>query len=139
GWRRQGAGVDPVVPAQRPVPEPVGRFEIEAGVAYIDDVTRAEVVVEPDRVVGVDVDAAVRGVAVPLLAHAPRRGVHVLPRVRDVRGPLDVLRVVRVRPGAEAEAGRAHPGHPLVAEHHVHAAAGAEVDVLAVVAPGGRV
>src|SRR5437763_4429218 len=78
---RQNAALDPVRPAHRPVGETVHRIEVETGVAHLDDVARAEVVVEPDRVLGVDVEAAVRGVAVALLTHAPRGGVDVLPRV----------------------------------------------------------
>ena len=91
----------PLIPRDVPVAETVGARERRAdGVEHLDDVAALGVLVEPLRVAGADVQAAVADVGVPLAAHRPRRRVHVDAAVGHLGGAvhLGAISVGRVRP-----------------------------------------
>src|SRR4030095_8819515 len=77
-----------------PVAQAVPGIEGFAGVGDLDYVPGPKVVVEPRGIGRRDVDAAVRHISVALVAHAPRRGVHIDAVVGDAHRLGDYLDVV---------------------------------------------
>src|ERR1700734_2840834 len=67
--RLEGAAVAPLIPAERPVTVLRQRQRRPAAVADLHHVTRHRIVVEPFRIVGIEVQATVGSVAVALSPH----------------------------------------------------------------------
>ena len=87
GLLQRAAGL-PLVPRDRPVVD-VGAQIARRWSSDLHDVARLGEVEEPGGPLGRHVDAAVRHVAVALLRHRPRGGVHELAAVGDADGVLD--------------------------------------------------
>src|ERR1700761_2899266 len=96
GWSDsslQGAAVAPLIPAERPVPVLLQLERRSAAVADLDHVTGDGETVEPFRVVGVEVQAAVRGVGVPLGPHRRVELVEIDAVGADLGGVVDGLAI----------------------------------------------
>jgi hypothetical protein len=119
-----GAPREQPAPAQevdRPAVAPRPR---DRAAHHADRVAQQRMRVEPGRIAGREVDAAVAHVGDPLRAHGPGGAVHVVTAERELHGVVDQLVVVAGHPGAHAVAGRVHVHRAALGEGQVAAVRG---------------